>query len=152
MTVQTTKTDLNKTLRVKKDYLEKNRKRYKVDATDKVLGRLAASIAMKLIGKDKAWYNDFWDAGDYVIVENAWKFSTTGNKMTQKMYYKYSGYKGNVKSMTLWEMKQKKPTDVLWYAVRGMLPKNKLRDRRMQRLKLDVGTTTKYDNFKPVSL
>ncbi len=152
MTVQTTKTDLNKTLRVKKDYLEKNRKRYKVDATDKTLGRLAASIAMKLMGKDKAWYNDFWDAGDYVIVENAWKFSTTGNKMEQKLYYRYSGYKGNVKSMTLREMKEKKPMDALWYAVRGMLPKNKLRNKRMLRLKLNVGTTTKYDNFKPVSL
>lgn len=152
MTVQTTKTDLNKTLRVKKDYLEKNRKRYKVDATGKTLWRLAASIAIKLTGKDKAWYNDFWDAGDYVIVENADKIATTGKKMTQKIYYRYSGYKGNLKSMTLAEKLQKNPTDVLWYAIRGMLPKNKLRDPRMKRVKLIVGTTTKYDNFKPISL
>jgi large subunit ribosomal protein L13 len=62
MTVQTTKNDLNKTLWVKKDYLEKNRKRYKVDASGKTLGRLAVEIAIKLTGKDKAWYNDFWDA------------------------------------------------------------------------------------------
>jgi len=152
MTVQTTKTDLNKTLRVKKEYLEKNRKRYKVDASGKTLGRLAAAIAIKLTGKDKAWYNDFWDAGDYIVVENADKILTTGKKLTQKMYYRYSGYKGNVKSMTLAEKLQKKPTDVLWFAIRGMLPKNKLRDPRMKRVKLVIGTTTQYDHFKPVSL
>jgi large subunit ribosomal protein L13 len=72
--------------------------------------------------------------------------------MTQKMYYSYSGYKGNLKEKTLAEMMQKKPTDVLWYAIRGMLPKNKLRDARMKRVKIVVGTTTQYDNFKPVSL
>lgn len=150
--MQTTQTDLNKTLWVKKEYLDKNRNRYKVDATGKTLGRLAAEIAIKLTGKHKAWYNDFWDAGDYVIVENAEKITTTGKKMDQKMYYSYSGYKGNVKSKTLAEMMQKKPTDVLWYAVRGMLPKNKLRDSRMKRVKIVVGPTTEYDHFKPVSL
>jgi len=152
MTMQTTQTDLNKTLWVKKEYLDKNRRRYKVDATGKTLGRLAAQIAIKLTGKHKAWYNDFWDAGDYIIVENAEKITTTGKKLDQKMYYSYSGYKGNVKSKTLAEMMQKKPTDVLWYAVRGMLPKNKLRDSRMKRVKIIVGPTTEYDHFKPVSL
>jgi len=152
MTVQTTKNDLNKTLWVKKDYLEKNRKRYKVDASGKTLWRLAVEIAIKLTGKDKAWYNDFWDAWDYVIIENAEKIITTGKKMEQKMYYSYSWYKGNLKEKTLAEMMKKKPTDVLWFAIRGMLPKNKLRDSRMKRVKIVVGTTTQYDNFKPISL
>lgn len=151
-TVQTTKTDLNKTLRVKKEYLEKNRQWYKVDATGKTLGRLAAVVANKLMGKGKAWYNDFWDAGDYVVIENAEKIGVTGSKLTDKNYYKYSGWKGNLKTMTLAEMLAKKPEKVLWYAVRGMLPKNKLRDGRMKRVKIIVGTTTDYDNFKPISL
>ena len=152
MTVQTTKTDLNKTLRVKKDYLDKNRKWYKVDAHGETLWRLAAKIAMKLIGKDKAWYNDFWDAGDYIVVENAHQIVVTGSKLTDKIYYRYSWFKGNVKSMTLTEMLKKKPEKVLWYAIRGMLPKKKLRDPRMKRVKIVAGTTIDYDHFKPVSL
>ena len=70
-------------------------------------------------------------------------------KLMQKMYYSYSGWKGNLKSKNLQTMLQKKPTDPLWFAVRGMLPKNKLRDRRMKRLKLFTTTTGKYDNLHP---
>jgi len=150
--MQFTKTDLNKTLRVKKDYLEKNRTRYKVDATGKTLGRLAVDIANKLIGKHKAGYNDFWDAGDFVVVENGDKLVVTGNKLTQKMYYRYSGYKGNVTSKSLQEMMARTPERVLWFAVRWMLPKNKLRAHRMKRLKVVVGTTDKYDHFNPINL
>ena len=95
----------------------------------------------------------FSDAWAYVLVENAGKFIVKwNNKLTQKIYYSYSGYKGNLKSITLGELIQKDPTKALWFAVRGMLPKNKLRDSRMKRLKLEVATTTKYDNFKPVNL
>ncbi|HPC34050.1 MAG TPA: 50S ribosomal protein L13 [Candidatus Absconditabacterales bacterium] len=148
-----TKNDLNKTLWVKRECQEKNRMRYKVDATGLTLGRLAVDIANKLAGKDKSYLSDFWDAGSYVIVENAGKFIVKGNnKLKQKKYYSYSGYKGNVKSISLDDLIQKDPTKALWHAVRGMLPKNKLRDSRMKRLKLVVDTTTKYDNFKPVNL
>ncbi|HRX64260.1 MAG TPA: 50S ribosomal protein L13 [Candidatus Absconditabacterales bacterium] len=148
-----TKSDLNKTLWVKRVDQEKNRKRYKVDATGLTLGRLSVDIAKKLMGKNKSYLSDFWDAGDCVIVENADKFKVTGNnKLQQKTYYSYSGYKGNVKSINLANLLKKDPTKALWFAVRGMLPKNKLRDSRMKRLKLVVGTTTKYDNFKPVNL
>ena len=127
-----TKKDLNKTLWVKRVDQEKSRKRYRVDATGKTLGRLAVDIANKLMWKDSAYLSDFWDAWAYVLVENAGKFI--------------------VKSITLGELIVKDPTKALWFAVRWMLPKNKLRDSRMKRLKLEVATTTKYDNFKPVNL
>jgi large subunit ribosomal protein L13 len=144
-----TKSDVNKTLRVKKDYLDKNRKRYKIDANGQTLWRIATVIANKLTGKNKIEYNDFWDAGDFVLVENVDKIKVTGHKMDQKMYYRYSWYKGNLKEMTLSEMLSKKPEKVIELAVRWMLPKNKLRASRMKRLKAVVGTTSKYDHFKP---
>ena len=131
---------------------EKNRVWYKVDAAGKTLWRLAVDISKKLIGKDKSYYSDFWDAGSFVVVENVDQIAVTGNKLQDKVYYSYSGYKGNLKSITLGELLKKNPTKALWYAVRGMLPKNKLRDARMKRLKTLKGTTTKYDNFKPVNL
>ena len=139
-----TKKDLNKTIWVKQTDQEKNRVWYRADATGKTLGRLAVDVAKKLAGKDKSYYSDFWDAGSFVIV--------SGKKLSDKVYYSYSGYKWNVKSITLWELLKKNPSKALRYAVRGMLPKNKLRDARMKRLKLIKGTTTKYDNFKPVNL
>jgi len=133
-----TKNDLNKTLWVKPTEMDKQRKRYKVDATGKTLGRLATDIAKKLLGKDKVYYCDFRDCGDFVVVENADKIVVTGKKLDAKNYFRYSGYKGNVKSMTLQEMLQKKPHRVLEIAVRGMLTRNKLRDKRMKRLKVIV--------------
>jgi large subunit ribosomal protein L13 len=109
-------------------------------------------IAKKLTGKDKAYYSDFRDAGSFVIVENADQIAVSGKKLTEKVYYSYSGYKGNLKSITLGELLKKHPAQALRYAVRGMLPKNKLRDARMKRLKIIKGTTTKYDTFTPINL
>lgn len=152
MTMEFTKKDLNKTLWVKKDYQDKNRVWFRVDATGKTLWRLAVDIANKLQGKGKTYYSDFRDAGDFILVENADQIKVTGKKLAQKIYYRYSGHKGNVKSMTLSELLAKKPEQALWFAVRGMLPKNKLRAPRMKRLKLHVGTTDKYDNFKMINL
>lgn len=151
--MELTQKDLNKTLWVKRSDQEKNRKRYKVDATWLTLWRLAVDIANKLAWKDNAYLSDFWDGWAYVVVENAGKFIVKwNNKLSQKVYYSYSGYKGNLKSITLGELIKKDPTKALWFAVRWMLPKNKLRDSRMKRLKLEESTTTKYDNFKPVNL
>ncbi|MDR0860073.1 MAG: 50S ribosomal protein L13 [Candidatus Peribacteria bacterium] len=147
-----TSKDLNKTIWVKQTDQEKNRLRYKVDASGKTLGRLAVDISKKLIGKDKSYYSDFWDAGSFVIVENADKIAVSGNKLQDKVYYSYSGYKGNLKSITLGELLKKNPSKALRYAVRGMLPKNKLRDARMKRLKVAKEATAKYDNFKPINL
>jgi large subunit ribosomal protein L13 len=147
-----TKKDLNKTLRVKQDIQQKYRKRHKVDATNKTLWRLAVDIANKLSWKGKVSYSDFWDGWDFVLVENVWKISVTWKKLDEKIYYSYSGYKWNLKQITLRNLLIKNPAKALWYAVRWMIAKNKLRDPRMKRLKLVVGTTTQYDNFKPLNL
>lgn len=141
--------NLNKTLRVKPEWLEKNRKWIEIDATDVVLGKLATVVANLLVGKWKSWGCDFWDAGDFVVIKNIEKITASGQKMIQKMYYRYSGYKGNLKSMNLKDMMEKHPERALRYAVRGMLPKNKLRDRRLKRLKIFTGANTKFDYRKP---
>ncbi|MEI6673145.1 MAG: 50S ribosomal protein L13 [bacterium] len=144
-----TKKDLNKTLRVKPADMEKDRKRWKIDATGKVLGRLAVDIAKLLLGKHKAYYSDFWDAGDFVVIENIDKVKVTGKKLQDNLMYSYSGYKGNLKQITRELVMKKNPERLLTAVVRGMLSKNKLRDKRIKRMKLVVGTTTKYDHFKP---
>lgn len=144
--------DLNKTVYKKPADLEKTRKWYKIDAEGKTLGKLAVTVADLLIGKNEAHYCDFWDCGGFVIVENIDKIVVTGDKLNQKIYYSYSGYKGNLKSKTLRELMAKKPMDPLWFAVRGMLPKNKMRDRRMKRLKMFTTGTNKYDFLHPIEV
>lgn len=147
-----TKKDLNKTLRVKQEDQAKNRKRYRVDASWKTLWRLAVDIANKLSWKWNSYYSDFWDWWDFVLVENVEKISVTWKKLDEKVYYSYSWFKGNLKSITLKNLLIKNPSKAIWFAVRWMLAKNKLRDNKMKRLKLVKGTTTKYDNFKPLNL
>jgi len=142
-----TKKDLNQTLRATQKTLLSQRKRLKINAQNETLGRLAVKIANLLIWKRKATYADFWDAGDHVIVENVEKISVTGNKLKDKIYYTYSGYKGNVKSITMKDQLVKHPERVLYHCVRWMLPKNKLRDLRMKRLKLIVWPSTSYDHL-----
>jgi large subunit ribosomal protein L13 len=142
-----TKRDLNKTVHVHPHEMNKDRKRYIVDASGQTLGRLAVEIAKKLHGKHKPNHSQFWDNGDYVVVINADKISTTGYKLESKKYFRYSGYKGNVKSRTLKEMYAEKPQDILMFAVRGMLPKNKLRANKMKRLKLFVGADHSYTDL-----
>ena len=147
-----TKKDLNKTLRVKPGDMEKDRKRWRIDATGKVLWRLAVEVAKLLLGKHKAYYSDFWDAGDFVLVENIDKVKVTGKKLQDNLMYAYSGYKGNLKTITRELVMKKNPERLLTFVVRGMLSKNKLRDKRIKRMKLEKGTTTKYDHFKPITL
>lgn len=144
--------DLNKTVYKQPGELQKTRKWYKIDAKGKTLGKLAVTVADLLLGKNEGHYCDFWDCGGFVVVENADKIAVTGKKLAQKMYYTYSGYKGNVKSKTLQVLLQKKSTDPLWFAVRGMLPKNKLRDSRMKRLKMFTTESSKYDFLDPIVL
>ncbi len=134
--MQFTTTDLNKTVWVHPDWQKENRHRWTVDAKGKTLGRLAVEIAKKLQWKHKAHYADHWDTGDYIVVTNADKIVVTWNKLATKMYYRYSWYKGNLKSFTLKWMMEHKPLRVLELAVRWMLPKNKMRKIRMARLKL----------------
>lgn len=133
-----TQKDLNKTLRVKPADMDKNRVWWKIDASGKTLGRLAVDIAKLLLGKHKAYYSDFWDAGDFVLVENIEKIKVTGKKLQDNAMYSYSGYKGNVKQVTRDILMKTNPAKLLTAVVRGMISKNKLRDRRIKRLKLVV--------------
>ena len=99
---------------------------YVVDATGHTLGRLASEIASILRGKNKPTFTPHIDTGDYVVVVNADKIKVTGKKMNQKVYYNYTGYVGGLKETTLKEKLAKKPEDVLYLAVKGMLPKGPL--------------------------
>ncbi len=127
---------------------------YVVDATGKTLGRLASEIAKILMGKHKPTYTPHVDGGDFVVVVNAEKVFVTGKKLDKKVYYWHTGYPGGLKQATLRELFQKKPEEVIRLAVRGMLPKNKLRDRRMKRLKVYAGPEHphKAQNPKPLEL
>ena len=107
-----------------------------VDAKDQILGRIATDIAMKLMGKDKVEYAPNLPTGDYVVVINTDGVKLTGNKSVQKEYFKHSGYPGGEKMIKFEEMMEKDSSEVIVNAVKGMLPKNKLRDVMMKRLKV----------------
>ena len=112
---------------------------YVVDATDKTLGRLATEIARRLRGKHKPVYTPHVDTGDYIVVINAEKVRVTGNKRTDKMYYRHSGYVGNIKTFRLRELMETRPDRVLELAVKGMLPKNHQGRQMLRRLKVYNG-------------
>ena len=109
------------------------------DAEGQILGRLAVEIAKKLMGKEKVTFTPHVDGGDFVIVVNAEKVVLTGKKLTQKYYRYHTGYVGGLKEISYKEMMEKKPEEVVAHAVSGMLPKNKLRDRMMTRLRVYRG-------------
>ena len=112
---------------------------YLVDAQNKTLGRLSTEIAIRLRGKHKPIYTPHVDTGDYIVVVNASKIRVTGNKMTDKMYYKHTGYIGNLKSENLATMLEKYPERVLMKSVRGMLPKSKLGNAMIKKLRVFAG-------------
>jgi large subunit ribosomal protein L13 len=112
---------------------------YLVDARNKTLGRLSTEIATRLRGKHKPIYTPHVDTGDYIVVVNASKIRVTGNKMTDKMYYKHTGYIGNLKSENLATMLEKYPEKVLMKSVRGMLPKSKLGRAMIKKLRVFAG-------------
>jgi len=112
---------------------------YLVDAQNKTLGRLSTEIASRLRGKHKPIYTPHVDTGDYIVVINASKIRVTGNKMTDKIYYKHTGYIGNLKSENLETMLKKYPERVLMKSVRGMLPKSKLGNAMIKKLRVFAG-------------
>ena len=112
-----------------------------IDASGKTLGRLASAVATLLMGKHKPIYTPNLNTGDFVIVVNAAKVRVTGNKAQQKVYYRHSGYPGGLKSVTLERMMQTHPTRVIEYAVKGMLPHNRLGRDMLRRLKVYAGDT-----------
>lgn len=101
-----------------------NREWFIVDATDKILGRLATEITTRLRGKHKPEFAPHMDMGDFIVVINAEKIKVTGQKLDKKMYYKHTNHPGGLKEKTLREMLDKKPENVITAAVKGMLPKN----------------------------
>lgn len=107
---------------------------YKIDATDMILGRLATQIASLLRGKNDPHFEYRSDKGGNVVISNAAKIKTTGKKMDQKVYYRYSGYPGGLKERKMSKVFEKNPSEVLKMAVYNMLPKNKLRDQMIKRL------------------
>ena len=110
-----------------------------VDANGQTLGRLATQIADALRGKRKPEYTPHVDTGDFVIVINAEKISVSGNKRTEKRYYRHSGYPGGIKSRTLEEMLERRPEEVIRLAVKGMLPRNRLARKQLTKLKVYAG-------------
>lgn len=119
---------------------EINREWFLVDASEASLGRIATIIADKLIGKNKPTYTPHIDGGDYVVVINAENTVVTGEKETDKIYYRYSGFPGGIKDAQLKEVREKFPERIIEAAVKGMLPKNKLAAERMARLRVFAGS------------
>ncbi|KZS91356.1 60S ribosomal protein L23 [Sistotremastrum niveocremeum HHB9708] len=110
-----------------------------VDASDRVLGKLSERIAIALMGKHKAIYDPALDCGDYVVVTNARKIVVTGKKEEQKVYRHHTMYPGGLKEIKYKDMMERKPEEIIRKAVSGMLPKNRLRDRRLERLRIFAG-------------
>ena len=139
------KTFSAKSSQIKRDW-------YIVDASDKVLGRLAAEIAHRLRGKHKAEYTPHVDTGDYIVVVNAEKIAVTGNKREDKVYYHHTGHPGGIKSTPFKVMLEKHPTRVIENAVKGMLPKNKLGRAMMSKLKVYAGDQHAHSAQQPKTL
>jgi large subunit ribosomal protein L13 len=131
---------------------EIERRWYVVDAEGKTLGRLATQIADALRGKTKPQYTPHVDTGDFVVVVNAEKIAVTGKKLDDKIYYRHSGYPGGLKHRTLREQLDRRPTEVLRAAVKGMLPKNKLAARQLTKLKIYAGPEHPHDAQSPQPL
>ena len=139
------KTFSAKSSQVKRDW-------YIVDASDKVLGRLASEIAHRLRGKHKPEYTPHVDTGDYIVVVNAEKIAVTGNKREDKVYYHHTGHPGGIKSTPFKVMLEKHPTRVIENAVKGMLPKNKLGRAMMSKLKVYAGDQHAHAAQQPKTL
>ena len=120
-----------------------------IDVSGQILGRVAGKISRLLQGKHKVIYVPYLDSGDYIVVINAKKVKVTGKKSQNKVYTRYSGYPGGLKTITYEKMSAEKPEEIIRHAVSGMLPKNKLRDRRLARLFIFKDENHKFaDKFK----
>ena len=125
---------------------------YVVDAEGKTLGRLATEIARRLRGKHKPEYTPHVDTGDYIVVVNADKIRVTGNKMKDKMYHRFTGYIGNLKSMPLEKLMEESPERALQYAVKGMLPRNPLGRQMLSKLRVYAGPEHQHQAQQPTTL
>lgn len=125
---------------------------YVVDLEDKVLGRAATEIARVLRGKHKPIFTPSVDTGDFVIVVNADKVRLTGNKLSQKTYYRHSGYPGGIRSVTAGKLLEQNPEEVIRKAVKGMLPKNKLGRQMFKKLKVYSSSDHPHQAQQPKEL
>jgi large subunit ribosomal protein L13 len=125
---------------------------YVVDADGKTLGRLATAIADTLRGKNKPQYTPHVDTGDFVVVVNAEKIAVTGKKLDEKIYYRHSGYPGGLKQRTLRAQLDRRPTEVLRKAVKGMLPRNRLARQQITKLKIYAGPEHPHEAQAPKPL
>ncbi len=125
---------------------------YVIDATDMVVGRLAAQIAPILMGKHRPTYTPHIDTGDFVIVTNVEKVVFTGNKWQQKSYQRYSGHPGGQKEETAWKLLQRRPERILQLAVQRMMPKNKIGRHMLTKMKLCVGAQHPHQAQAPIPL
>src|SRR4051812_33558963 len=125
---------------------------YVIDATDAVVGRLAAQIAPILMGKHRPTYTPHIDTGDYIIVTNVDKVVFTGNKWQQKSYQRYSGYPGGQKEEQAWKLFRRRPARILELAIQRMMPKNKIGRHMMGKLKLYVGPQHPHQAQQPIPL
>ncbi len=131
---------------------EIERRWYLVDAEGQTLGRLATRIADTLRGKDKPQYTPHVDTGDFVVVVNAEKIAVTGKKLDEKMYHRHSGYPGGLKSRSLRDELERRPTEVLRRAVKGMLPRNRLARAQIKKLKIYAGPGHPHEAQAPEPL
>ena len=131
---------------------EIEKKWYVVNAEDKVLGRLATEIALRLRGKHKPSFSTFIDNGDFIVVTNAEKIRLTGKKWTDKKYYRHTGYIGGIKEASAQELMEKHPTAMLMTAVKGMLPKNTLGREQLKKLKIYAGNEHPHAAQQPAEL
>jgi large subunit ribosomal protein L13 len=131
---------------------EIEKKWYVVNAENKVLGRLAAEIALRLRGKHKPTYSTFIDNGDFIIVTNADKIHLTGNKWSGKKYYHHTGYMGGIKEASAEKLMEKHPTELVFAAVKGMLPKNRLGRAQLKKLKVYASSEHPHEAQQPAVL
>ena len=131
---------------------EVEREWYIVDATDQTLGRLASKIAPILRGKHKPTYSPAVDCGDFIVIINADKIAVTGRRMDQKMYYRHSNYPGGLSEINLRDLLQKHPDRPIRFAVKGMLPKNKLGRKMLTKLKVYAGDEHPHHAQQPKEL
>jgi large subunit ribosomal protein L13 len=131
---------------------EIERRWYVVDAEGKTLGRLATQIADRLRGKTKPQYTPHVDTGDFVVVVNAEKIAVTGNKLDAKHYHRHSGYPGGLKSRSLRDQLERRPTEVIRTAVKGMLPRNRLARQQLTKLKVYAGPDHPHEAQAPQPL
>lgn len=125
---------------------------FEVDAAGKTLGRLATEVARILTGKHKPTFSPHIDMGDHVVIVNADKVILTGNKLNDKMYYRHSGYPGALRNVSATDMLKTHPERVIEFAVKGMLPRNKLRPIRLGKLKIYTGTKHPHEAQRPKPL